>query len=376
MLSSGVKISLHIGPLVPIPVGRDVLDSLESVQVEVGSGDTQSGFELVFRLSRRSPLHTMFLLSGGATLPLVRVVVVATIGGTTEVLVDGVMTNHEVRDGQPEPRLSIMGKDLSALMDIFPLDGLPYPAMPTFARVNLALVKYAPFGVTPLVIPPVIEDIPIPIERIPRHQGTDLQFVRLMAERAGYVFYLDPGPVVGASKAYFGPEIRVGVPQPALNFDLDLPHRNVETLSFQFDKERKEMPLVYLQEEYSKVVLGIPIPDISPLTPPLGMIPPIPPKIKKLTETAKLKPWVALLHGLAYASKHGDAVFGTGTLDVARYGRILKSRQLVGVRGAGEAFDGLHYVTKVTHSIKRGEYKQSFSLARNGLVSTLPKVPA
>jgi hypothetical protein len=40
------------------------------------------------------------------------------------------------------------------------------------------------------------------------------------------------------------------------------------------------------------------------------------------------------------------------------------------------AFDGLYYVKSVTHNIKRGEYKQSFELGRNGLISTLPKVPA
>ena len=39
------------------------------------------------------------------------------------------------------------------------------------------------------------------------------------------------------------------------------------------------------------------------------------------------------------------------------------------------AFDGLYYVSSVTHNIRRGEYKQSFTLARNGLVSTLPQVP-
>ena len=38
-----------------------------------------------------------------------------------------------------------------------------------------------------------------------------------------------------------------------------------------------------------------------------------------------------------------------------------KSRQLVGVRGAGLPFDGLYYVKSVTHDIKRGEYKQSFA---------------
>jgi hypothetical protein len=45
------------------------------------------------------------------------------------------------------------------------------------------------------------------------------------------------------------------------------------------------------------------------------------------------------------------------------------------VRGAGVPFDGLYFVKSVTHDIKRGEYKQSFTLARNGLVSTLPTVP-
>jgi hypothetical protein len=78
--------------------------------------------------------------------------------------------------------------------------------------------------------------------------------------------------------------------------------------------------------------------------------------------------------GLAEASRTSDAVFATGSLNVLRYGRILKARQLVGVRGAGPAFDGLYYVKSVTHSIKRGEYKQSFELARNGLLSTVPKV--
>ena len=52
-----------------------------------------------------------------------------------------------------------------------------------------------------------------------------------------------------------------------------------------------------------------------------------------------------------------------------------KARKLVGVRGAGTAFDGLYFVKSVTHTIKRGEYKQSFSLVRNGLVSITPRVP-
>jgi len=88
-----------------------------------------------------------------------------------------------------------------------------------------------------------------------------------------------------------------------------------------------------------------------------------------------MSPLSALMTGLAFAGQHSDSVFGAGKLDVARYGRLLKSRQLVGVRGAGLPFDGLYFVKSVTHEIKRGEYKQSFTLARNGLVSTFPTVP-
>jgi hypothetical protein len=132
---------------------------------------------------------------------------------------------------------------------------------------------------------------------------------------------------------------------------------------------------VFIQEPASKAPIPIPIPDITPLNPPLGAVPPLPPKITFLTDTAKLNPLAAAMKGLAYASTHSDAVFGTGSLDVARYGHVLRSRQLVGVRGVGEAFDGLHYVTSVTSTMKRGEFTQSFQLARNGLLSTVPSVP-
>ena len=63
-------------------------------------------------------------------------------------------------------------------------------------------------------------------------------------------------------------------------------------------------------------------------------------------------------------------------LTVVRYGQLLKARKLVGLRGVGEAFDGLYYVKSVKSSIKRGEFKQDFTLIRNGLISTFSKVPA
>jgi len=373
---SPVRLQLYAGPLVPVPAPQVVVDSLQQVTVENGSGDAQSGFELVFEVPKKSPLTTLFLLSGGAGVPILRVVVAVTVNGVTEVLVDGVMTHHELQTGSTTTPLRVKGKDLTALMDVIELDGIPYPAMPPALRVLTALAKYAAVGVIPLVIPSIIEDIPLPIQRIPRHVGTDYSYISGLANDVGYRFYLEPGPVVGTSRAYWGPEIRLGQPQPALNAGLDGPHDNVTSLSFSFDKEKKELPIVTIQEPFSKAPIPIPIPDLTPLNPPLGLIPPLPPKITWLTDTAKLNPAAALMRGIAYAGQHSDSVFGTGSLDAVRYGRVLRSRQLVGVRGAGEPFNGLYYVTKVTHQLKRGEFTQTFSLARNALVSTIPVVPA
>ncbi len=374
LIQGGVQLSLYVGP-VPVAAPREMVEALVSTRVECGSGDGPSGFELVFELPARSPLRTLFLVTGGAAVPLIRVVLVVTINGRAESIIDGLALSVDTQPGQGGvARLVVRGTDMSTLMDLIELP-IPFPAMPPSARVLLCLAKYAALGVIPMVIPSILDIPPLPMQQIPQQRGSDLSYVKRLAKEAGYVFYLEPGPEPGTSKAYWGPEIRVGDPQPALTMNMDA-QSNVDDLSFTFDKDAKITPLVFFQDSLSKAPIAIPIPDITPLNPPLGIVPPLPPKIEKLTNTAHLGAPQALMAGLAYASQHGDSVFAKGTLDVAKYGRLLKSRRLVGVRGAGLPFDGLFYVKSVTHEIERGAYRQSFSLARNGLVSTVPSVPA
>lgn len=375
-MRNGLHLTLMVGPLVPVPVPQEVLDALTGVQVVTNAGDAASGFELIFALSTNSPLHALFLVAGGQSIPLVRVIIAVTINGATEVLMDGVMTHHEVKPGTDagQATLIVKGKDLTAVMDYVEFN-VPYPAMPGEARVGLMLAKYAMFGIIPMIIPSVLLDVPIPLEKIPGQKGTDLNYIRWLAKRVGYVFYLESGPVPGTSRAYWGPEIKVGIPQPALNVDMGA-HTNVESLSISYDTESKELPVIFILNKETKAIIGIPVPDVTPLNPPLGLIPPIPKGIKPVPGMAKYSPVEALLIGLAKAAKSSDAVTASGSLDVLRYGRVLRARQLVGVRGAGLAFNGLYYVKSVTHMIKRGEYKQNFTLSRNGLISTLPTVPA
>ncbi|EMI21996.1 hypothetical protein RMSM_01073 [Rhodopirellula maiorica SM1] len=364
-----------VGPAVPVAASYEVMEALTSVQVTVPT-EGASAFDLTFELSNRSPLHTLFLLAGGAGIPILRVVLVATLNGTPNVLIDGVMTNHEVSPGnQGKATMSIKGDDLSVVMDHIDLSGIPYPAMPIFTRVAAILAKYAPLGVIPKVIPNLNPVPPNPLDRIPRQQGTDLQYIQMLAKQVGYTFYMEPGPKPGTSFGYWGPLIKTGPAQPALTTNMDA-HTNVESLSFRFNSNKKMLPIVLIQEPFTKLPIPIPIGDVGPLNPPLGAIPPIPHKIKLLKQTAKMSFAEAAEAGLGEASRSSDVVSASGSLDVLRYGRILQPRKLVGVRGAGHAFDGLYYVETVTHKIKRGEYKQDFTLSRNGLVSTVGKVPA
>jgi hypothetical protein len=253
--------------------------------------------------------------------------------------------------------------------------GVPYPAMPPEARVALIVAKYAQYGIVPLVVPALFQDIPIPVQRIPSHEGTDLAYVNQLAADVGHTFYIDPGPLPGMNTAYWGPEVKIGVPQPALNTAMGA-HTNVESITFSINHRDKAMPVVFIQEPISKAAIPIPIPDMSPLQPPLGAVPSIPTRLEFLTDTAKLSPIAALGRGIARAAGTSDTIEGTGTLDVLRYGRLLKARSLVGVRGAGVGFDGLYYVKSVTSTLRNGELRQRFALTRNALVSITPVVPA
>jgi hypothetical protein len=108
---------------------------------------------------------------------------------------------------------------------------------------------------------------------------------------------------------------------------------------------------------------------VNPISPPLGQKQPLPLKISPMQGLAKYNPIQAAGIALAKAASTANVISGQGTLDVLRYGSILPARTLVEVRGAGITFDGQYFVDSVTHTIKPGSYKQSFTLSRNALIA-------
>jgi len=381
---NGVTLTLMIGAIRATPVPAEVADALLSAQVTIATGQ-RSGFQLTFALAKDGVLNRE-LLPGRSLDPPNRVILVVHVDGVPTVLVDGVVTRHDVTPSNEagQSTLTVTGVDVSQMMDLVDMSWLPMPAMPPEARVALIVAKYAMYGIVPLVVPSVLLLAPNPLTEIPFEQGTDYEYVNQLADEAGYVFYVEPGPRPGVNFAYWGPEIRTGAPQPALSVNMDAA-TNVESLSFSFDGISRAVELVLAHIPEIHTTIPLPVPDINPLNPPLGRKIPLPLSIKPLSAgrrsakdsttkasddaTAKFDIVKTTARALARASQAANVISATGTLDVLRYGRLLQPRKLVTVRGAGPAYDGAYFVKSVTSSLKPGEFKQQFTLSRNAQIS-------
>ncbi len=373
-MNRGFYLTLMMGPFQASPVPQPVIDALTEVQVTSTVG-SQGGFQLKFTLGKQSKVQQ--LLNTGFFDPRQRVIIAVTVNGSVEVLMDGIITKQDITpDSKPgKSMLTITGIDLTALMDFLDLTGIPYPALPEFLIVEAILAKYLVLGVVPLAIPASIPNIQNPLDHFIKQVGTDYAFVTTLARTTGAVFYLDPGPTPGKSMAYWGPDLSklFGGPQPALSIDFD-GSTNLDSLSFSYDGTIATQYIVTIIEPNTKIPIPIPVPNLDLLKAPLAAHAPTPLRTEILAPVANESPMGAALAALGALFKTEDVISGSGQLDVLRYGRIFKARQLAAVRGVGTYYDGKYYVKSVTHNIKRGEYKQSFSLSRGGTGSSVSSV--
>lgn len=362
----GVQLQLMIGPTVPLPAPYPVMEALISLEVR-NRDQERDGFQITFSLGKDSPLDYSLLLSGLFDPPS-RVIITAIINALPQVLIDGIITSHQiVPSNRPgESQLIITGEDISLKMDLEEKSET-YPNQPDSLIVTQLIARY---GLIPKVTPTT--DVPIMLDRIPTQQGTDLAFIQQLARRNGFVFFIEPGPLPFTTVAYWGLDNRLGLPQPALTMNMG-PDTNVDTpINFSFNALGPAMPQVTIVEPITKQSIPIPLP--SSLHPPLASRPATPLRRTLPRNTANLNPVQAALRGISASTQSSDAVTAMGEVDAVRYGRALRSRQLVGMRGVGFSYDGIYYVKEVSHQMQRGQYKQRFTLTREGRGALTPAV--
>jgi hypothetical protein len=280
--------------------------------------------------------------------------------------------------------VTVTGEDVSVMMDL-KQKRIPWPAVPELVIALAIIGTYAQFGLIPDVRPPTTTDIPLPIQRTPVQVGTDLAYLKEMASRYAFVFYVEPGPVPLVNKAYWGPPNRVGVPQGALSVNLGN-ETNVEQIGFSFNALAPNTVAFKIQDRDTETQFGFETFASTRL--PLSAMPALlvdQPNVRSVDMgivgggEGGTPAGLNIVQALARAQAQTDAstdnvVTATGTLDALRYGRLLQPRGLVGLRGAGLTYDGTYYVKSVTHSITKGEYKQRFTLTRDGTISLTPVV--
>jgi hypothetical protein len=376
---SGLHLQMLIGPTVAIPATPDLTEALQSVQV-THNDEGRSGFQITFQVGRSGPIDLLDyqLLLNPLLRPFNRVILIVIFNFLPRVLMDGIITNQQLNPGTAPgtSTLTITGEDVSIMMDM-DRKRVEHPAQVENLIAMKLIGSYAQYGLIPAVIPPPVFDQPIPIERVPVQQGTDLEYLNEMAGRYGYIFYIIPGPAPFTNMAYWGPPIRAGVPQRALSVNMG-PESNVDSINFQHNALSPTVVSDFVQDRNTDT--SLPVITFASIRQPLASLPDLPlnlPNVRRQTlEGGSGKSYVQALARAQGTTDHSvDAVVtANGELDAVRYGDLLQPRALVGLRGVGFTYDGLYYVKSVTHNLRRGEYKQSFTLNREGVGAISPVV--
>jgi hypothetical protein len=368
----GIQLQLRAGIRKAVAVPRETIEALDAIEVRVEPA--KATFQLTFGIDRRTRILDSFLPTDRPP-EQVRVILVVTINGMPDVLIDGLVTHQELNPGNAGAKttLTVTGEDLTVLMTREELTGAPFAGMEPKSRVERIIGKYAEWGIKPDVVRPTLTVTSSPAQATPQQHGHDLDYLQQLAQRVGHVFYLKTTPQPGTTIAYWGPQVRNGAPQRPINVDFDS-HTNADGLSFTFDHTQGEDPQTRVQNPDSKQAEHLPQADSTQVDKPLGKVQPKPYRKPIVNNTANRTASEATMIAQGIATRSADSVTATGKLSVTRYGSLLRPRELVSLRGASTAFNGLWWVDSVTHSITRIEYMQSFTLKRNALVSSIARV--
>jgi phage protein D len=195
---------------------------------------------------------------------------------------------------------------------------------------------------------------------------TDLAFVRRLARRNGYLFWLSSDEF-GIETAHFKRPELDGEAVCDLVINLTDPKSNVTSMEISWDVERPtKADATELDLNNKSDITGTV--ESSPLAALGG----------SAFATIVAEPRIA--HVRAPVDDNGDlqarsegavieASFflrASGSTTLSALGKILRSHTLVNLRGVGTRHSGLWFCSSVRHSIDSAEHRMDFELIRNG----------
>jgi phage protein D len=295
-----------------------------------------------------------------------RVTVYAAFPTQTEVVIDGYISNVTISTNPDAATatVDILGVDASAEMNLVDKrkvwKGKSYE--------DIAREVIGQYGLTAKIAEAADSAASANVPPHPVAQrSTDLAFLRELARRKGYEFF------VQGANAYFRPPQLTGAPQKliAVNFgeqtnctrisiDADGTRPTEAEIAF-IDPMTGETPEPVVETESGLPALGAR--TLSKMRGAAGMPQArvVPRRLGCMTR-AQAKDYAT-----GVLRRNAWCVVATGHLDGLRYGRVLRTRKLVTVKGVGASRNGLYYVRKVRHQLTARTYDMDFELVRNAL---------
>ena len=368
-----------IGKPIPLPAPVGALEAFEEMEISLAD-DEPSGIKIVLHAGREGPLGLLGppFIDDLRFQPDSRVIISMIFDIKPVVIFDGIITETRYLPGQEsgEGKLVLLGNDLTWLMDLEEVH-TEHPAMDETATAYTILANYIQYGVTPDVYPPTVIDPPIPVDRTPVQNCTDWAYLKQLARRAGYDCFLDPGPLPGMSRFYWGPRPGFGMRQKVLSANVGS-MSDVSNLSIQHSGRDLTTVSSSVQDRNTGKTMPVEAP-LSTRT-PMGAAP------DSLTRTGSTRIRHSATSGLNMTQAYGQAqgmvnsssdnvMTVHGTVNSIKYNDALKAFSPVFLRGVGIQHGGDYQVSKVVHKITPGNYTQDFVLKRAERYTMSPVTP-
>jgi hypothetical protein len=297
-------------------------------------------------------------------------------------IINGYITNQKVLydDEGGASAMEISGMDATILMNLQE-KVIPWP-MPDDGAIAAAV--FGQYGIVPNVTPSLpfnIDPTDMTVQR-----GTDIRFLRRLAQRNGYECYVQPQPQSGIDFGYFGPPTNLpGMQQAVLNVKMGA-DTNVSEFKIRYDMMKPTTAVsagIDAMSRAPRLSIGLaptvtppPTGGFYPLGVPMGLQDatlravggPHPPPMVLPTETGQMSPPGLAIVTQAIVNRSSWAVMAEGTANADA--GVLFPGGTVNIRGAGLTFNGAYYVTRVSHTFECGAYNQKFEARRNAIDMT------
>ncbi|MBA2715179.1 MAG: phage late control D family protein [Rubrobacteraceae bacterium] len=343
------------------PAGARLVDAIQQIEVEDHAGMADM-MRLSVAVGVRENGSGWNVLDDGLFGRLTSIGVTVNVGsGSAEPLIDAhvIEANVEFSNEPGRSVLRVVAMDPTVLMNLEE-KVRPWPDM---ADSDIASTIFGEHGFTADVeqTQPSRQEV----DHTTIQRGTDIQFLRQLAERNGYECYAETRG--GQPLAHFHKPRLEQSAQGVLSVNMGQA-TNVNRFKARYDMLRPTTAHVTGLDVETRS--DQPAQVDSPSQRGLGNAPALGgdhPRRVLLSQTGLSRTDELQTYAQAVADGSTWAITAEGELNTVSYGGVLRAKRPVEVRGAGRQFSGTYYAERVLHTLRGDGYTQRFSLRRNAL---------